>query len=83
MLQDAVISEIHKICRPNVLHFLEIREMSGIFSNMANLYRYLGYITLCLSAVHLLNESLADKINLKKATHAQQWMRADCRTCLC
>jgi len=29
MLQDAVISEVHKICY--VLHFLEIREMSGIF----------------------------------------------------
>jgi len=36
MLQDAVISEVHKIC--DVLHFLEIREMSGIFSNLANLY---------------------------------------------
>jgi len=58
MLQDAVISEIHKIC--DVLHFLEIREMSRIFSNLANLYRGL-YITFCLSAVHLLNEVLADK----------------------
>jgi len=37
MLQDTVISEVHKICY--VLHFLEIREMSGIFSNLANLYR--------------------------------------------
>jgi len=37
MLQGAVISEFHKIC--DVLHFLEIREMSGIFSNLANLYR--------------------------------------------
>jgi len=37
MLQDAVISEVHKIC--DVWHFLEIREMSLIFSNLANLYR--------------------------------------------
>ena len=37
MLQDAVISEVHKIC--DGLHFLEIRDMSGIFSNLANLYR--------------------------------------------
>ena len=37
MLQDAVISKVHKIC--DVLHFLEIREMSWIFSNLANLYR--------------------------------------------
>jgi len=36
LLQDAVISEAHKMC--DVLHFLEIREMSGIFSNLANLY---------------------------------------------
>ena len=28
-LQDVVISEFHKIC--DVLHFLEIREMGGIF----------------------------------------------------
>ena len=37
MLQDAVISEVHKIC--DVLHILEIREMSRMFSNLANLYR--------------------------------------------
>src|SRR6218665_2607770 len=37
MLQDAVISEVHIIC--DVSHFLEIREMSGVFSNLANLYR--------------------------------------------
>lgn len=37
MLNDAVITEVHKIC--DVLHFLEIREMSRIFSNLANLYR--------------------------------------------
>ena len=36
MLQDAVILEVHKIC--DVLHFLEIRENSGNFSNLANLY---------------------------------------------
>ena len=36
MLQDAIISEVHKIC--DVLHLLEIREMSGIFSNLANFY---------------------------------------------
>jgi len=35
MLQDAVISELHKIC--DVLHFLEIHEMNEIFSNLANL----------------------------------------------
>jgi len=29
-LQDVVVSEFHKTC--DVLHFLEIREMSGIFS---------------------------------------------------
>ena len=39
MQQDAVISEVHEIC--DVLHFLEIREMSGIFSNLANPYRIL------------------------------------------
>jgi len=33
--------------------------MSGIFSNLANLYR-IRPITFCLSAVHLLNEVLAD-----------------------
>src|SRR6218665_2218867 len=37
MLQDSVISEVHKVC--DVLHFLEIREMNGIFSNLAILYR--------------------------------------------
>lgn len=40
MLNDAVtavISELHKIC--NVLHFIKIRKMSGIFPNLANLYR--------------------------------------------
>jgi len=37
MLQDAVISEVHKVC--DVLHYLEICEMNGIFSNLANLYR--------------------------------------------
>jgi len=35
MWQDAIISEVHKVC--DVLHFLEIREMSGLFSNLANL----------------------------------------------
>jgi len=29
MLQDAAISEVHKIC--DVLHFLEIREWTGFF----------------------------------------------------
>jgi len=29
MLQDAFISEVHKIC--DVLHFVEIREMNRIF----------------------------------------------------
>ena len=38
MLKDTVFSEVHKIC--DVLNFLEIREMIGIFSNLANLYRY-------------------------------------------
>jgi len=33
----SLISEVHKIC--DVLHFLEICEMSGNFSNLANLYR--------------------------------------------
>jgi len=37
MLQYVVISEVHKISY--VLHFLEIREMSWIFSNLANLNR--------------------------------------------
>ena len=37
MLQDAVISEVHKIC--DIFHFLEIREMTGNFSNLVNLYR--------------------------------------------
>jgi len=36
MLQDAAISEVNKIC--DVLQFLEIREMSGNFSNLTNLY---------------------------------------------
>ena len=39
MLQDAVISEVHKIC--DVLYFLQFREMSENFSNLANLYRIL------------------------------------------
>jgi len=54
MMQYAVISEVHKIC--DVLHFLEIREMSGIFKPGQPLHN----IFLCLSAVHLLNEVLAD-----------------------
>jgi len=37
MLQEPVISEVHKIS--DVLQFLEIREMSGTFSNLANVYR--------------------------------------------
>jgi|SRR6218665_100851 len=36
MLQDAVISEIHKIF--DVLHFLEIHEMSGIFQTFIETY---------------------------------------------
>jgi len=52
MLQDAVISEVHEIC--DGLYFLEICEMSGICSNLFNLFRT------CLSAVHLLNEVLAN-----------------------
>ena len=43
MLKDAVISKVHKIC--DVLHFLEIREMSGIFSNLAKLYRIYNVLT--------------------------------------
>ena len=56
MVQDAVISEVHKIC--DVLHFLEIREMSEICSNKPSQPLY--NITFCLSAVHLLNEVVAD-----------------------
>jgi len=37
MLQDAVILEVDKIF--DVLHFLEIREVSGILSNLTSLYR--------------------------------------------
>src|SRR6218665_3850977 len=37
-LQDVVISEFHQIC--DVLHFLEIREMSGLFSNLTNFIEY-------------------------------------------
>jgi len=55
MLQDVIISEVHKIC--DVLHFLEILEMSGIFQTWPT---FIEYITFCLSAVHLLNEVLAD-----------------------
>jgi len=44
MLQDAV----HKIC--DVLHFLEIREMSGNFSNLANLSRIGLYNVLSVSS---------------------------------
>ena len=54
MLQDAVISEIHKIF--DVLHFLEMLEMSGIFQTFIE-----AYITFFLLAVHLLKEVLADK----------------------
>ena len=54
MLQDAVISEIHKIF--DVLHFLEILEMSGIFQTFIE-----AYITFFLLAVHLLKEVLANK----------------------
>src|SRR6218665_3889003 len=36
MLQDAVISEIHKIS--GVLHFLEIIEMRGIFQTLIEAY---------------------------------------------
>jgi len=42
MLQDAVITEVHKIC--DVLHFLEIREMSEIVANLANLYRLQRFV---------------------------------------
>jgi len=55
MLQDAVNSEVHKIC--DVLHFLEIREMSGFFSNLASLYCL--YNVLPVSSASL-NEVLAD-----------------------
>jgi len=55
MLQDAVISEVHKIS--DVLHFLEIREMRGIFKTWPI---FIDYITFCLSAMHLLKEVLAD-----------------------
>ena len=34
---SVVQAEVHKIC--DVLQFLEIREMSEIFSNLANRYR--------------------------------------------
>ena len=37
MLQDAVISEVYEIY--DVLHFLEIREMSWISSKLTNFYR--------------------------------------------
>jgi len=52
MLQDAVIADVHEIC--DVLHFLEIREISEIFQTWPS------PIMFCLSAVHLLNEVLAD-----------------------
>jgi len=57
MLQHAVISEVHKIC--DVLHFLEICEMSGIFQTWPTFIED-TCIAFCLSAVHLLNEVLAD-----------------------
>ena len=41
IVQDAVISEVPKIY---VLHFLEIREMSGSFANLANLYRLKRFV---------------------------------------
>jgi len=59
MLQDAVISEAHKIC--DVLHLPNRNSLNerDLFSNLAN---FIEYITFCLSAVglHLLNEVLAD-----------------------
>ena len=55
MLQDDVISEVHKI--RDVLHFLEIREMSRIFQSWPT---FIEYRTFCLSEVHLLNKVLAD-----------------------
>ena len=53
--ENDVISEVHKI--HDVLHFLEIREMSGIFQSWPI---FIEYKTFCLSEVHLLNKVLAD-----------------------
>jgi len=50
-------NEVHYHC--DVLPFLEIREMSEIFLTWAT---FIEYITFCLSAVHWLNEALADQI---------------------
>src|SRR6218665_2668545 len=44
----------------DILHFLEIREMSGIFSILANLYR--GLYKVLLVSSELPNEVLADNI---------------------
>src|SRR6218665_259986 len=57
LLQDAVTSEAHKMC--DGLHFLEIREMSRIFENLANLYIIYNVLSVS-SSLHLLNEVLAD-----------------------
>jgi len=58
MLQDAVISEVHKICE--VLHFLEIREFrERDFSNLANLYRI-------YNVLHVSNASAGRNVNRLK-----------------
>jgi len=78
MLQDAVISEVHQIY--DVLHFLEICEMSGIFSNLASLY---------IIGLHVYNflpvrsASAEQSFGRLKQIKGQQWMRSNCRTCLC
>jgi len=77
MLQDAVISEVRKIC--DVFHFLEIRDMSGIFSNLTNLYRIYNVLPVSSASA----ERRFSRLKQIKATHAQQWIRSDCRTFLC
>src|SRR6218665_1917295 len=58
--------------------FVEIREMSGNFSNLANLYRIYNVLPVSSASAERSSSRLK-----QKPKHAQQRMRSDCRPCLC
>jgi len=66
-LQDVVIPEVQKFS--DVLHFLEIREISGIVSILANLYRIYNVLPVSSASAE---RSFGRLKQIKKATHAQQ-----------
>ena len=69
MLQDAVTSEVHKIC--DVLHFLEICEISGIFSILANSYGIYNVLHVSNASAER-SFSRLRQIKSYKVLHAQQ-----------